>query len=155
MFCHYPSCSSPPFNFGAHQPNLQPSAPAFLCPRAPLWPLGPALVVPVTCHGDFPGGASGKEPSCQCRRHKRCGFDPWVRKIPWRREWLPTPVFLPGEFHGQRSLVGYSPWGHKELDRIAVTCMHTWCATSAWEFIISPHFSSSCQTMTDRSWWRG
>ena len=42
--------------------------------------------------------------------------DPWVRKIPWRREWLPTPVFLPGEFHGQRSLVGYSPWGCKELD---------------------------------------
>ena len=37
-------------------------------------------------------------------------------KIPWRREWLPTPVFLPGQFHGQRSLVGYSPWGHKELD---------------------------------------
>ena len=45
-------------------------------------------------------------------------MDPWVRKIPWRREWLPTPVFLPGEFHGKRSLVGYSPWGHKELDRI-------------------------------------
>ena len=41
-------------------------------------------------------------------------FDPWVGKIPWRREWLPMPVFLPGEFHGQRSLVGYSPWGHKE-----------------------------------------
>ena len=39
------------------------------------------------------------------------GFDPWVRKIPWRREWLPTPVFLPGEFHEQRNLVGYSPWG--------------------------------------------
>ena len=38
------------------------------------------------------------------------------RKIPWRREWLPTPVFLPGKSHGQRSLVGYSPWGHKELD---------------------------------------
>ena len=43
-------------------------------------------------------------------------FDPWVRKIPWRRERLPTPIFLPGEFHGQRSLAGYSPWGHKELD---------------------------------------
>ena len=43
-------------------------------------------------------------------------FYPWVRKIPWRREWLPTPVFLPGEFHGQRSLVGYSSWSHKELD---------------------------------------
>ena len=43
-------------------------------------------------------------------------FDPWVGKIPWRREWLPTPVFLPGEFHEQRNLVGYSPWGRKESD---------------------------------------
>ena len=43
-------------------------------------------------------------------------FDPWVGKIPWRREWQPTPVFLPGEFHGQRSLEGYSPWGLKESD---------------------------------------
>ena len=41
---------------------------------------------------------------------------PEVRKIPWRRKWQPTPVFLPGKSHGQRSLVGYSPWGHKELD---------------------------------------
>ena len=47
----------------------------------------------------------------------RPGFDPRVGKIPWTREWQPTTVFLPGEFHGQRSLVGYSPWGHKELDR--------------------------------------
>ena len=58
-----------------------------------------------------PGGAGGKEPNCQCRRHKRCRFDPWVGKIPWR----PTPVFLPGESHGQKSLVGYGP-SHKELD---------------------------------------
>ena len=43
-------------------------------------------------------------------------FSSWVRKIPWRREWQPTPVFLPGKSHGQRSLMGYSPWGHKELD---------------------------------------
>ena len=49
----------------------------------------------------------------QCRRP---GFDPWVGKIPWRRDWQPTPVFLPGEFHGQRSLVISSPWGRKELD---------------------------------------
>ena len=49
----------------------------------------------------------------QCRRPR---FDPWVRKIPWRKEWLPTPVFLPREFHGQTILVGYSPWGHKESD---------------------------------------
>ena len=49
----------------------------------------------------FPGGSDGKESACQCRR---TGFDPWVRKIPWRREWIPIPVFFPGEFHGQRSL---------------------------------------------------
>ena len=47
---------------------------------------------------------------------ERPGFDPWVRKIPWRRKWHPTPVLLPGKSHGQRSLVGYSPWGRKELD---------------------------------------
>ena len=64
----------------------------------------------------FPGGASGKEPVCQCRRHMRQGFDPWVGKIPWRRAWQPTPVFLPGESHGQRSLVGYSPQGCKKSD---------------------------------------
>ena len=65
----------------------------------------------------FPGGASGKEPACQCRR-KRCRFDPWVGKIPWRRAWQSTPVFLPGEAHGQRSLAGYSSWGSKESDRL-------------------------------------
>ena len=45
------------------------------------------------------------------------GFDLWVGKIPWSRKWQPTPVFSPGESHGQRSLEGYSPWGHKESDR--------------------------------------
>ena len=49
----------------------------------------------------------------QCRRHK---FNPWVWKIPWRRKWQPTPVFLPGEFYGQRNLAGYSPWSCKESD---------------------------------------
>ena len=49
------------------------------------------------------------------------GFDPWVGKIPWRRKWQPTPVFLPREVHGQSNLVGYSPWGHKELDMTEVT----------------------------------
>ena len=53
----------------------------------------------------------------QCRRHKRHGFDPQVGKTPWRRKWHPTPVFLPGESHGQRSLVGCSPWGDKESVR--------------------------------------
>ena len=54
----------------------------------------------------FPGGASGKEPTCQCRRS---GFDLWVKKIPCRKAWQPTPVFLPGESHGQSSLAGHSP----------------------------------------------
>ena len=55
---------------------------------------------------------------CQriCLQCRRPGFYPWIGRIIWRKEWLLTPVFLPGEFHGQRSLVGYSPWGHKELD---------------------------------------
>ena len=67
----------------------------------------------------FPGGATGKEPTCQCRRHKRRGFDPWVWKIPWRRAWQPTPVFLPAESHGQRSLAGSQ--GHKESYMTEVT----------------------------------
>ena len=50
----------------------------------------------------------------QCRRRRSHRFDPWVGKILWRRAWQPAPVFLPGESHGQRSLVGYSPPGHKE-----------------------------------------
>ena len=57
----------------------------------------------------FPGGAGGKEPACQCRRFKKRGLDPWVGKIPWRKVRQPTPVFLPGESHGQRSLAGCSP----------------------------------------------
>jgi len=50
----------------------------------------------------------------RCRKCRKPGFDSWVRKNPWRKEWQPTPVFLPGESHGQESLAGYSPWGHKE-----------------------------------------
>ena len=65
--------------------------------------------------GDFPGGASGKEPACQCRRCKRLGFDPWVGKIPWRRKWQSTSVFLPGEFHEQKNLADCSPWGPKSV----------------------------------------
>ena len=59
--------------------------------------------------------------TCQWRRHKSPEFNPWVRKIPQRRAWQPTPVFLPGESHGQRSLVGDSPWGYKELDTAEAT----------------------------------
>ena len=66
--------------------------------------------------GGFPGGASGKESGCQCRKRRRRGFDSWVRKIPWRRKWQPTPVFLPGKSHGQRSLAGSGRWDGKESD---------------------------------------
>jgi len=59
----------------------------------------------------FPGGSNGKESACQCRRPR---FDSWVGKIPWRRKRQPSPVFLPGKPHGQRSLAGYSPCDHKE-----------------------------------------
>ena len=52
----------------------------------------------------FPGGTSAKQPTFQCRRHKKCRFSPWVGKIPWRRAWQPTPVFLPGESYGQSRL---------------------------------------------------
>ena len=69
-------------------------------------------------HNDFNEGLpwwfSGKESTCPHRRHR---LDPWVGKIPWRRKWQPTPVFLPGEFHGQRSLADYSAWGRKESDK--------------------------------------
>ena len=71
----------------------------------------------------FPSGTSGKEPTCQCRRQKRLGFDPWVRKIPWRKLWQHTSVLLPGKFHGQGSLVVYSPWGAKswiQLKRLSM-----------------------------------
>ena len=60
----------------------------------------------------LPWWLSSKEPTCQCRTHR---FDSWVRKILWRRKWQPTPVFLPGKSHGQRSLAGYSPQRHKRF----------------------------------------
>ena len=76
----------------------------------------------------FPGGASGKEPACQGRRLKRSWFDPWVRKIPWRRTQQPTPAFLPGKSYGQRSPESYSPQARKELDKTEATecaCMYS------------------------------
>ena len=65
------------------------------------------------CLSGFPGGSDGKEYACKAGD---LGSIPWVGKIPWRRAWQPTPEFLPGESHRQRSLAGYSPWGCKESD---------------------------------------
>ena len=72
----------------------------------------------------FPRWLSGKESAWQCRRCRRRGFNPWIRKIPWSKKWQPAPVFLPGKFHGQRSLVGYSLWGCKESDMTEQLSMH-------------------------------
>ena len=58
------------------------------------------------------------------KRHRRDGFDPWVGKIPWRRKWQSSPVLLPEKPHGKRSLVGYGPWGYKELDMTEQLSMH-------------------------------
>ena len=66
--------------------------------------------------------SDGKEICLQCRRP---GLDSWVGKILWRRKWKPSPIFLPGESHGQRNLAGYSPWGHKEPDMTEQLTLHT------------------------------
>ena len=72
------------------------------------------------------GYPHGKEPPCQCRRHKRLGLDPWVGKIPWRRAQQPTPILLPRESYGQRSLAGYVPKGCKKLDATEATLHSTY-----------------------------
>ena len=79
----------------------------------------PTLFFKSLCPMGFPRGASGKD--CHCRTHERHGLNPWVREIPLKEAWQPTPVFLLGEFSGKRSLAGYSPWGHKELDMTEAT----------------------------------
>ena len=91
------------------------------------WPCGKSIpkTWPNSLTFTFHQWRSGKESICQCRRRKRRGFDPWVWKIPWRRKWHTTPVFLPGKFHGQRSLEDYSPQGRKESDMTERT--HTEC----------------------------
>ena len=111
------------------------------------WPRDRTQISCISCTGRWvfyhfttgqplPGGASGIKSPCQCRRQ---GFDPWVEKIPWRGKWLPTPVFLPGKFHGQRSLVGYSPSCHKESDTTEwlSVCTHTQRHTDTHTGLIS------------------
>ena len=91
----------------------------------------------------FPGGTSDKESACQWRRWKRSSFDPWARKIPWRRKWQQTPIVLPGKFHGQRTLVGYHPRDHKESDMTEIMSIwilrgNKYSVHSYWELPQSP-----------------
>ena len=78
----------------------------------------PECLVSKLTHAEkrLPEWCSGKESACQCKRRRRCEFNPWVGKIPWSRKWQPTPVFLPGKFHAQRRLAGCRPWGRREPD---------------------------------------
>ena len=84
----------------------------------------------------FPGGSDGKTSACNVGGPR---FDPWVGKIPWTRKWQPTPVLLPGKFHGERNLVGYSPWGHKESDM-----------TEQLQFSLKPGLEPSSHMLTEK-----
>ena len=88
--------------------RIEPRSPALQAEALTSEPPGQTTAIPYL---GFPAGVSGKDLTCQCRTHKRQGFDPWVGNFPWRRKWQPTPVFLPGKSHGQRSLADYSPRG--------------------------------------------
>ena len=89
-----------------------------------------------------------------CRRCKRHGFDSWVGKIPWRREWQPSPVFLPGEIHGQRNLVDYSPWGCKSPTGFSdytttTTTVFCWCCLASRG---SPRSTTGLESNLRRQW---
>ena len=84
----------------------------------------------------FPGGASGKESSCQCRSCKRLKFDPWAGKIPWRRVWQPTLVFKLGKFHRQRSLAVYCPWVTKTQTQLKRLGTHAFLAIGYFSVLI-------------------
>ena len=96
----------------------------------------------VCIHG-LPWCLRGKESACQCRR---CGFDPWVGKIPWCRKWQPALVFLPGESHGQGSLADFSRWGHKEMtmmEHLSQTCTHMYILIRSLFFSQNQSFKST------------
>ena len=96
-----------------------------------------------------------KKSAFQCKRHE---FDPWVGKIPWRRKWQPSPVFLPGKFHGQRSLVGYSRWDCKESDMteqlIYTFYLHSSRDTTIWYQTWGRKGLSTVEGWSRNSLWR-
>ena len=114
-------------------------------------PFKTAMDIHVCYHSEtqqgLPGWRGGKESTCQCRRHRRPKFNPWVGKIPWRRAWQPTPVFLPGKSHGQRSLVGYSLWGHKKSDKIEWQSTAQQNSTKAGSLKVSYNVKSENRSM--------
>ena len=113
-----------PASFCSSRPNL-PVSPCI------SWLLTFALIIPEGTYvlqfsvGILSPKDHQQEPACQCRRGKRCRFGCWVGKIPWRRKWQLSLIFLPGKFHGERSLMGYCPRDHRELDMAECACTHT------------------------------
>ena len=103
----------------------------------------------------LPRWCSGKESAYQWGRYRRCRFNPWVGKIPWRRKWQPTPVVLPGKLHGQRSLEGYNPWGCKELGMTEWLNTDTTHGRSALNFLKRFHvvFHSGWTSVHSHQWW--
>ena len=123
---------------------IQPRTPNVVRKTVWFW-YWPQVSIPLSIGKLLPSWLSGKESACQCRRHRRLGFDPWVGKIPWRRKWQCTPVFLPGKFHGQKSLAGYNPWGLKETDMTERTHTHTHTSVGKPEWLFpSPHLVLWC-----------
>ena len=96
-------------------------------------------------------GISWTEELDGCQKCRRPMFYPWVENIPWSRKWLPTTVFLPKEFHGQRSLAGYSPWSHKELDTTELLT-HTHVLYGKWHLssvFLEPYNNNQTQSRVD------
>ena len=93
---------------------------------------------------ELPRWCNGEESACQCSRHKRHEFDPWIGKITYSREWQPTPIFLPGKFHGQRSLMSYSSWVLKEETNWATEHTHTHTHTHTRE---TKELTAQCFTL--------
>ena len=122
----------------------------FPCHLKRCWENWTAVCKRLESEHSLTGAVSGQSPACQCRRRKRRGFNPWIRKIPWRRTWQSTPVFLPGVPHGWRCLVGYSPWGPKASNMTEVnerTCSQTSQrqrqTSSQWVLLLATHLSDN------------
>ena len=102
-----------------------------------------------------PWWLSGKEFTCQCRRHE---LDPWVRRIPWKRKQQPTPEFLPEKSYGQRSLAGYSPWGHKSQTQLSNWTKLNWCEAGTLHssgrrsrFLVHTWFAGCCLWLLEKA----
>ena len=108
------------------QPQQAPEWDLHTCPQKQG--LGSSLCLCLHTHSSFPSGSAGKEPVCQCRRLRRRGLDPWVRKILWRRKWQLAPVSLPGKSLGQRAWIYGVTKSRTQLSTRTHKCMCRYCS---------------------------